>query len=59
MINFFSPSKQQLKQVKHGSSGRCLELNGRRLEMNTCDTDNNYQRWKFQNYDSSKFVSLE
>ncbi|RWS31791.1 putative polypeptide N-acetylgalactosaminyltransferase 9-like protein [Leptotrombidium deliense] len=49
-----------LHQIKHGSSGKCLEIsdNGEKLLMNACDASVPNQQWKFQNFDPSKYVKL-
>ncbi|KAI1288152.1 putative polypeptide N-acetylgalactosaminyltransferase 9 [Halotydeus destructor] len=46
--------------VRHGSSGKCLEMSSSRdkLLMRSCSANNPNQRWRFDNYDDSKFVSL-
>ncbi|XP_074604842.1 putative polypeptide N-acetylgalactosaminyltransferase 9 isoform X2 [Brevipalpus obovatus] len=45
-----------LHQIKHGSSGKCLEMSPRRdkLWMRQCNPDNPNQMWKFENYNPSK-----
>lgn len=46
--------------MRHGSSGKCLEMAAQRdkLSMRTCSRANSNQRWKFDNYDASKFTHL-
>lgn len=56
-------------QIKHGSSGKCLEMSKSRdsLWMQTCDSSllnygvpserNANQRWKFENFNRSKLAS--
>lgn len=50
-------------QIKHGSSGKCLEMSPSKdkLWMKLCDTNNISlnQKWKFENFDATKFVSLK
>lgn len=42
--------------IKHGISGKCLEMSSdkEKVLMKECSYDNEYQKWKFQKYDSSK-----
>lgn len=42
--------------LQHGSSKKCLAIssNKQKLLMEECDTSNQQQQWKFQNYDPSK-----
>ena len=46
--------------VKHGSSGKCLEMSSNRekLAMKSCSRNNPNQRWRFDNYDGAKFTKL-
>lgn len=51
-------------QIRHGSSGKCLEMSPSKdkLWMKLCDPSNNVslnQQWKFENFNASKFVSLK
>lgn len=59
------------KQVKHGSSGKCLEMSPSRekLWMRSCDPLNHHhndneniinpnQQWSFENFDQHKFTPL-
>lgn len=45
-----------IHQIKHGTSGKCLEISPNRdkLWMRICNPDNPNQMWKFENYDPSK-----
>ena len=42
--------------IKHVSTNKCLAISVQKdkLLMEACDTDNQRQRWKFQNYDQTK-----
>jgi polypeptide N-acetylgalactosaminyltransferase len=46
--------------IRHGSSGKCLQMSSSKdaLWMKTCDSSNPAQRWRFDNYESSKFSKL-
>uniref|UniRef100_U5EVC4 Polypeptide N-acetylgalactosaminyltransferase n=1 Tax=Corethrella appendiculata TaxID=1370023 RepID=U5EVC4_9DIPT len=48
----------QTKQVRHGSSDKCLAINESKskLIMQECDPYKEAQKWLFQNYDSSKLL---
>jgi polypeptide N-acetylgalactosaminyltransferase len=41
--------------IRHGTSGRCMELQRDRirLKMSDCDPNNDAQRWRFQNYNAT------
>ena len=41
----------QTGMVRHGPSHKCLMLlNKEKVTMDTCDEENEEQRWKFQNF---------
>ncbi|KAG9511361.1 putative polypeptide N-acetylgalactosaminyltransferase 9, partial [Fragariocoptes setiger] len=44
-----------LRQIKHSTSGRCLELARDRIKlaMSECDPSNDAQRWKFQHFNQT------
>ncbi|KAK0174985.1 hypothetical protein PV327_008771 [Microctonus hyperodae] len=46
----------QTRQIKHGSSDKCLAIteSKQRLLMEDCSQSVVRQRWSFENYDSSK-----
>ncbi|XP_076678887.1 polypeptide N-acetylgalactosaminyltransferase 9 isoform X2 [Andrena cerasifolii] len=46
----------QTKQIRHGSSDKCLAIteSKQRLIMEECSPTASRQRWSFENYDSSK-----
>lgn len=46
----------QTRQIKHGSSDKCLAIteSKQRLLMEECSQLVARQRWSFENYDSSK-----
>ncbi|KAK0075594.1 hypothetical protein PV325_006665 [Microctonus aethiopoides] len=46
----------QTRQIKHGSSEKCLAIteSKQRLLMEECSQSVARQRWSFENYDSSK-----
>lgn len=50
--------EKDTKQVRHSTSGRCMELarGSLKLEMSDCDTTNDAQRWTFQHYNASLAV---
>lgn len=55
--NQFWTYKEYTSQLLHGSSHKCLSINENRdkVIMEECDTDSKRQKWKLENYDSSKF----
>ncbi|KAI4498267.1 hypothetical protein M0802_006753 [Mischocyttarus mexicanus] len=46
----------QTKQIRHGSSDKCLAIteSKQRLLMEECSSSESRQRWSFENYDPSK-----
>lgn len=50
--------EKDTKQVRHSTSGRCMELarGSLKLEMSDCDPTNDAQRWTFQHYNASLAV---
>lgn len=47
--------EKDTKQVRHSTSGRCMELarGSLKLEMSDCDPTNDAQKWTFQHYNAS------
>lgn len=48
--------RENTKQLRHGSSGKCLAINETKdkLIMEECDSGFLRQQWLMENYDSSK-----
>jgi len=46
----------QIHQLLHVVTNKCLEMtkDGAKLQMNACDSANQYQQWVFKTYDAAK-----
>lgn len=55
-LSQFWSYRENTKQLRHGSSGKCLAINETKdkLIMEECDSGFLRQQWLMENYDSSK-----
>uniref|UniRef100_A0A1B0CSE3 Polypeptide N-acetylgalactosaminyltransferase n=2 Tax=Lutzomyia longipalpis TaxID=7200 RepID=A0A1B0CSE3_LUTLO len=55
--NQFWAYNQDTKQIRHGSSEKCIAINEAKTKvtMEECDVHKEQQKWQMQNYDPSKY----
>lgn len=55
--NQFWTYVQDTKQIRHGSSEKCIAINEakNKVIMEECDSMKEQQKWQMQNYDPSKY----
>ncbi|XP_059607469.1 putative polypeptide N-acetylgalactosaminyltransferase 9 isoform X2 [Phlebotomus argentipes] len=55
--NQFWSYNQDTKQIRHGSSEKCIAINEAKTKvmMEECSAEKEHQKWQMQNYDPSKY----